>query len=438
MNCFSGNIQIQYSRLLANRLTAHFLSIMDKFVKRVRLTTSADQATSSMEESEENQGPLSIVPCSNNSIIRGAPDISTSCADESSQPILQRYPPGMFGSRSRMFSSFWYQKFNWLEYSPLKDMAFCYCCRHFSVGHVPEIVFSKTGFNNWKKAIISFSKHANSDAHKLAAYAWTECKEKLLASTTPRIQSLLNEQHNKTVRENRDYIKALLITLRFTACQGIGQRGHIENSDSINKGNFFELLNCIAEFNPVIKKKIEDMPKNAKYTHHDIQNEMLNIMALSIMEIISQDIANAGVFSLMVDETKDISKKEQVSFVIRYLKNFEITEKFIAFKEADGLDAKSLMNLIKETLSKFSININNCIAQCYDGASVMSGSLSGVQTRFRQLVPQAIYIHCFAHRLNLALVDCVTGMQGVAEFFCHCSKNIQIFFWFRCSRLVPK
>lgn len=47
----------------------------------------------------------------------------------------------------------------------------------------------------------------------------------------------------------------------------------------------------------------------------------------------------------------------------------------------------------------------NIVAQSYDGASVMSGCLGGVQSKIKQIYPNAIYTHCMAHRLNLVVVD---------------------------------
>uniref|UniRef100_H3AMU4 DUF4371 domain-containing protein n=1 Tax=Latimeria chalumnae TaxID=7897 RepID=H3AMU4_LATCH len=47
----------------------------------------------------------------------------------------------------------------------------------------------------------------------------------------------------------------------------------------------------------------------------------------------------------------------------------------------------------------------------------MSGCNQGVQEKFRKEVPQAVYVHCYAHRLNLVLVDCVRNVQTAAEFF---------------------
>ena len=47
----------------------------------------------------------------------------------------------------------------------------------------------------------------------------------------------------------------------------------------------------------------------------------------------------------------------------------------------------------------------------------MSGKISGVQQRICQKIPQALYVHCFAHRLNLAKVETVKSVVPVADFF---------------------
>ena len=43
-------------------------------------------------------------------------------------------------------------------------------------------------------------------------------------------------------------------------------------------------------------------------------------------------------------------------------------------------------------------------AQGYDGASVMSGHMSGVQTQIHQVNPNAVYVHCRPHVLNFCTV----------------------------------
>ena len=45
--------------------------------------------------------------------------------------------------------------------------------------------------------------------------------------------------------------------------------------------------------------------------------------------------------------------------------------------------------------------------QCYDGASAMSGSKSGVSKQISTIEPRAIYTHCYGHALNLAASDSI-------------------------------
>ena len=47
----------------------------------------------------------------------------------------------------------------------------------------------------------------------------------------------------------------------------------------------------------------------------------------------------------------------------------------------------------------------------------MSGKHSGVEQRIKAIAPQAIYIHCYAHTLNLVLVDVVKSIRDANEFF---------------------
>ncbi|KAI4831036.1 hypothetical protein KUCAC02_002637 [Chaenocephalus aceratus] len=124
-------------------------------------------------------------------------------------------------------------------------------------------------------------------------------------------------------------------------------------------------------------------------------------MSNMVRDQISGEVQEAGAFALMVDESKDVSQKEQVSVAVRYIHNDGIQEEFLHLTPADELDTDSLLTTIKQTLSKCNIDHNMCIGQCYDGAAVMSGCNNGVQERFRKEVPQTLYVHCHAHRLHL-------------------------------------
>ena len=50
-----------------------------------------------------------------------------------------------------------------------------------------------------------------------------------------------------------------------------------------------------------------------------------------------------------------------------------------------------------------------CYGQSYDGASTMSGEISGLQTNIREVAPNALFTQCCAHNLNLILMDAVSS-----------------------------
>ncbi|KAH7982196.1 hypothetical protein HPB52_003392 [Rhipicephalus sanguineus] len=101
----------------------------------------------------------------------------------------------------------------------------------------------------------------------------------------------------------------------------------------------------------------------------------------------------------------DLSKRQQSSVVVRYYVSGAVFDQFLPFRNAEQLDARSLLSYVKATLNRYGIHPQLCIAQTYDGASVMSGTSRGVQALFRQEVPQAVYVHCMNHCLDLVIVD---------------------------------
>ena len=75
-------------------------------------------------------------------------------------------------------------------------------------------------------------------------------------------------------------------------------------------------------------------------------------------------------------------------------------------------------------------------AQGYDGTSVMSGHINGVQARVSRVNPKAVYIHCRAHVLNLCIVhasklpvvrNIMDTMQAVSLAFNFSAKRLLVF-----------
>jgi len=109
-------------------------------------------------------------------------------------------------------------------------------------------------------------------------------------------------------------------------------------------------------------------------------------------------------YSIQIDDTTDITQKTQCSVILRYISNkSELVERFFGFYDVSkDHTAEGLFNLITSLLLEFNIE-EKLVGQCYDGTSVMAGHLNGLQAKIKEIAPNALFTHCFAHKLNLVL-----------------------------------
>uniref|UniRef100_J3LB96 DUF4371 domain-containing protein n=1 Tax=Oryza brachyantha TaxID=4533 RepID=J3LB96_ORYBR len=67
--------------------------------------------------------------------------------------------------------------------------------------------------------------------------------------------------------------------IRWLTFQGCPFRGHDESQESLNRGNFLEMVKLLASYNKVVKYiALENASRNAKYTSSDVQKEILGIV----------------------------------------------------------------------------------------------------------------------------------------------------------------
>ena len=94
-----------------------------------------------------------------------------------------------------------------------------------------------------------------------------------------------------------------------------------------------------------------------------------------------------------------------------------MNENFIGFFRATKTDGESLYNLVQTVLMRLELNIDDVVAQCYDGAANMRGIYKGVAARIKRDNPKAIYVHCNGHILNLVLVDAAKAVTTARNAF---------------------
>ncbi|KAI6651115.1 Zinc finger MYM-type protein 1-like [Oopsacas minuta] len=263
-----------------------------------------------------------------------------------------------------------------------RDAGFYYPCRIFNaVSGRTEDAFKSVGFRDWKHATGrdgTLHCHDKCLTHINAIASWHEYKLNERIGTS--IESRINSSRSEQIRLNRHYIKSIAEVILLCSRLEIAFRGHDESENSLNKGNFFEVLQVIGNHDPIIQHRLEHGPQNPIYRSPEVQNLLLNIMGDMLRIKICDSVRKANFFSLLADESKDESKKEQLAIIVRYVDDkANIHGRSLTFVDATSLTAESLTTYLISTLNKHGLDRACIVSQGYDGAAVISGNCHGVQ-----------------------------------------------------------
>ncbi|XP_073152995.1 uncharacterized protein [Henckelia pumila] len=206
---------------------------------------------------------------------------------------------------------------------------------------------------------------------------------------------LLNqEQHIETSlarssEQNRQnysiQLNAVIDCIRWLLAQGLPFRGHDESQNSINQDI---VRACALETTNVILKELGD-----------------------------------NFFSILLDESRDVSVKEQL-VVLRFVDSKGcVVERLLGFKHVTSTTAQALKCALLDLLSAHGLSVSKIRGQGYDGASNMQGEINGLKALILKENECAYYVHCFAHQLQLALVVVAKNHINIASLF-HLLCNI--------------
>lgn len=85
-------------------------------------------------------------------------------------------------------------------------------------------------------------------------------------------------------------------------------------------------------------------------------------------------------FTVIADEVTDVSNKEQLSLVLRYVDpdTVLVLEDLISFFECDeGISGRDIAKKLTGFLQSFGLDLSNLRGQSYDGAGNMAGRIRG-------------------------------------------------------------
>lgn len=179
--------------------------------------------------------------------------------------------------------------------------------------------FAEEGFSNWKKTLDRFKLHENSAVHKM-------CVQKYgLYASGKTVYAEISKQKGNEMLQSRFALKCIISTLQYIATQGQAIRGHTDENS-----NFMTLMRLRSM--DILDVELWLKRSKYKWCSHDILNEILTIMSFNIQTELINLIKEAKYYAIMLDETADISSREQISIGFRIVKaDFEIHEYFLGF-----------------------------------------------------------------------------------------------------------
>ncbi|XP_047270304.1 zinc finger MYM-type protein 1-like [Capsicum annuum] len=229
-----------------------------------------------------------------------------------------------------------------------------------------------------------------------------------LSNHRQSIQVFLDKHSQKAKSEYRIRLKASVDVARLLLYHELSFRGHDESEASTNQGYFLEFLRWHGDKHPDVEKVIlEKAPQNDTLTCPMIQKDIVNACAKETLKVIIDDL-NGDYFGILVDESKDISHKEQMGFVL------------------SDISACSLKKEIYSLLSDHSLSPSKIREQGYDKDSNMKEEINDLKTLIMKDSPSAYYIYCFANQLQLTFVAIAKKYLEVENFFDHATNVLNV------------
>ena len=319
------------------------VSVVESLAPALAQDSDLEYCNTELEDTNgEKDGPALAIQPPPSRLSKGPADISRTSDDH---PIIVKAPRGGYPKtvnagkerRVRSFQPGWAKSYKWLEYSLSADMMYCHRCRHFGDGSFPAWEGDGTRAGGWKKATEKLKEHALHASHKQSEGMFVDWKH---SQKTGGIQGMVLKGVEKTAMDNRIYISSVAEVVNLCGRQALPLRGHDESTSSDNRGNFIELLDLVGQYDLVVRKKLS--AKKAFYTSPQVQNEMIQIQSGLIQSDLAAEVREAGMFSLLADEIKDLGKHEQVSISVRYWHSGAVRDAFLSFVRAEALTAESL------------------------------------------------------------------------------------------------
>lgn len=310
-------------------------------------------------------------------------DIRSETSVEKCQPVLQKSKD----KHKTGFNEAWRNNYPWLKVDKTneKEVLFCTLCTKW---HKDSVTFNNSPWLKSGYLTVRLDKvreHSNSHMHKKAVSC--EANSNLTAGFSEKDPGL------ETNPELVLAIESAFKCMKFLIDHNLPHHSLYEPFV-----NF-----CIEELKSPILLPLKKA-KNCSYTSHRTVDEFLEVMASTKEEELLQDIKNSPCFSILADETSDVTNRKHMAVAVKYLKDGNPKISFVKDCHLNDGKSETIFSELVSVIDEYG-GFDKISGFTSDGASAMVGNKEGVATKLKKKKESIITINCMNHRLALASKD---------------------------------
>lgn len=138
-------------------------------------------------------------------------------------------------------------------------------------------------------------------------------------------------------------------------------------------------------------------------------------------------ICQSQKFSIIIDESTDVSTKQVITVAVRYLdsKTMSVVDSLLQQIEVEDASSLGLFTALKNLLNTLNIPMSNIVGFAADNCSTVMGSVVGFQAQLQREVPHVFVLGCVCHSFALCANTASKHLPSWLEAFI---KNICFYF----------
>ena len=174
--------------------------------------------------------------------------------------------------------------------------------------------------------------------------------------------------HHEQVKKKRQVMERIIDVIKVIGKCGLSYRGHkaeaaytLEDT-AVNHGNFLELLILLSRYDLCLQQHISSCIEQSKKHHDtgakgrgslvtllskDMVEKVVDALSQVIKGTISDEVREAGLFSVQIDTTQDITSKDQCAIIVRYVTDV-VHERLVAVVNCEKSTGKLSDRATKE------------------------------------------------------------------------------------------